>query len=207
MVRGSPSRSHRFVVACPGIFGFGVIHAGIPYGFRSECLLTSGDGPGCSWVDRDLSGVCMFRVRVFDSQATPDKAVFEAGELLSIRNWLRLSQASVSLVVFARTAVSRFHRRFSILLNVFRFVAFVRPAAPFLSPRVGIIFARARSEDLPVLLGSVMRFVSTEATGLIFGIGVRRSIFMRIVRRRVNVATVRNCSVPSPATIKTAIAG
>jgi len=207
MVRGSPSRSHRFVVACPGIFGFGVIHAGIPYGFRSECLLTSGDGPGCSWVDRDLSGVCMFRVRVFDSQATPDKAVFGAGELLSIRNWLRLSQASVSLVVFARTAVSRFHRRFSILLNVFRFVAFVRSAVSFMSVRAGIVFARVRFEALSGLLGFNLRFVGTERNGLMSGVEVRGATVMRVVRRLVNIAADRNCSVPSSATIKTAIAG
>lgn len=207
MVRGSPSRSHRFVVACPGIFGFGVIHAGIPYGFRSECLLTSGDGPGCSWVDRDLSGVCMFRVRVFDSQATPDKAVFGAGELLSIRNWLRLSQASVSLVVFARTAVSRFHRRFSILLNVFRFVAFVRSAVSFMRVRAGIVFARVRFEALSGLLGFDLRFVGTERNGLMSGVEVRGATVMRVVRRLVNIAADRNCSVPSSATIKTAIAG
>lgn len=149
----------------------------------------------------------MFRVRVFDSQATPDKAVFGAGELLSIRNWLRLSQASVSLVVFARTAVSRFHRRFSILLNVFRFVAFVRSAVSFMRVRAGIVFARVRFEALSGLLGFDLRFVGTERNGLMSGVEVRGATVMRVVRRLVNIAADRNCSVPSSATIKTAIAG
>lgn len=149
----------------------------------------------------------MFRVRVFDSQATPDKAVFGAGELLSIRNWLRLSQASVSLVAFARTAVSRFHLRFSILLNVFRFVAFVRSAVSFMRVRAGIVFARVRFEALSGLLGFDLRFVGTERNGLMSGVEVRGATVMRVVRRLVNIAADRNCSVPSSATIKTAIAG